>query len=234
MVYYVLCVLEIVYDHLNANMDLMSSCYNVQLLIRDACATRNNEDEIENVRSTLTNYAREKLLLGYTYFMSHFCDEDAKRYKNLQLFKIYRILNPKYVQSLGDNFTTAFVRDHLRQLIDTQAWQYILTEEQLLSILDQTAEYKRLCRNEDFEDLDYKDTLKRIVEFWKVHHNPLSAWWVLVEMAYLTQPSSCAAERALSVFTRVMTENMKNALTDIVEGSMMLAINDKDDILEIE
>ena len=44
--------------------------------------------------------------------------------------------------------------------------------------------------------------------------------------AYLTQPSSSATERALSVFTRIMTDNMKNALIDVIEGSMMVVIND--------
>ena len=38
--------------------------------------------------------------------------------------------------------------------------------------------------------------------------------------------SSSAAERALSVFTRIMTDNMKNALIDVIEGSMMVVIND--------
>ena len=114
-------------------------------------------------------------------------------------------------------------------MIDDERWAHILREQQLLQIIEQTAEYKRLCSNEDFEDMDYKDILIRIVQFWKTHHASLSAWWILVERAYLTQPSSCAAERALSVFTRIMTENMKHALIDLIEGTMMLNINNDDD-----
>ena len=100
------------------------------------------------------------------------------------MFKIYRILNPKYVKSLGDRFTTDFVRNHLRQLIDNEKWEHLLNENQLLEIIEQTAEYRRLCRDEDYENVDYKDTLKRILAFWKTHHDTLSAWWVLVEKAY--------------------------------------------------
>ena len=219
---------ETVYDNLMTNMDSMSYP-NLQSLIREKCETIHDPVQKENKRSELVAYARDKMLQGYTYFMTHFWETNAKRYKNLQLFKIYRILNPKFVKSLGDNFTTAYVENHLRQLIQNERWQHILNNQQLLRIIDQTSEYKRLCRNEDDENLDYKDSLKRIVAFWKTHRDALSAWWVLVEPAYLTQPSSCAAERALSVFTRCMTDNMKNALIDVIEGSMMLAINTDDD-----
>ena len=177
----------------------------------------------------MITYARDIMLKGYVYFMTHFWDANAKRQRNLQLFKIYRILNPKYVQSLGATFTGAYVRTQLQQLINDEGWAHILSEQQLLQIIEQTAEYKRLCSNEDFEDMDYKDILKRIVQFWKTHHVSLCAWWILVERAYLTQPSSCAAERALSVFTRIMTENMKNSLIDLIEGTMMLNINDDGD-----
>jgi hypothetical protein len=203
---------------------------NIQSLIRAKCETIHDPVHKESKRSELVTYARDKMLLGYTYFMTHFWETNAKRYKNLQLFKIYRILNPKFVKSLGDNFTTAYVETQLHQLIQNERWQHILNRQQSLRIIEQTAEYKRLCRNEDDENLGYKDSLKRIVAFWKTHRHALSAWWVLVEPAYLTQPSSCAAERALSVFTRCMTDNMKNALIDVIEGSMMLAINDDDDI----
>ena len=48
----------------------------------------------------------------------------------------------------------------------------------------------------------------------KIDHNILSAWWILVEK----QPSSCAAERVLSVFIRIMNDNMKNSpLIDVIE-----------------
>ena len=105
------------------------------------------------------------MLPGYTYFSTHFWDPNAKRQNNLQLFKIYRILNPKYVQSLGERFTTNLVETQLRQLIGNEKWNHLLNENQLLQIIDQTADYRRLCRNEDFEDMDYKDTLIRIVSF---------------------------------------------------------------------
>ena len=104
-----------------------------------------------------------------------------------------------------------------------------ISEIQLQNIISKVAEYKVLCSNEDFEDVDYKDRLIRILEFWDIHHNELSAWWVLVERAYLFQPSSCAAERALSIFSRIMTSDMKNSLIDLSEGVMMLNINHKAD-----
>lgn len=216
--------IEIVYHNLTTNMELMSYP-NVQQFIGNVRSTINDPAEIQRKKTEMVNFAREKLLKGYTYFMSHFWDADAKRYDNLQLFKIYRILNPKYVKSLDDTFTTGFVETELRKLIDTEKWAHILNEEQLQQIISQTTEYKRLCSNENFEDLDYRDILKRIVLFWKTNHDALSAWWVLVERAYLTQSSSASAERALSVITRVLTNNMKNALNDVVEGSMMLIIN---------
>jgi hypothetical protein len=210
-------------------MNTLDNYPNIQLLIREACAAINDQNEKEATNTKMMTYARNIMLKGYVYFMSHFWEPNAKRFNNLQLFKVYRILNPKYVQSLGDRFTTDFVRNHLRQLIDNETWEHLLNENQLLQIIEQTADYKRLCRDEDYEDVDYKDTLKRITAFWKTHHNILSAWWELVEKAYLTQPSSCAAERALSVFTRIMTDNMKNALIDVTEGSMMVCINDEAD-----
>ena len=222
-----------VFHSLEANMDFLASCPNIQLLIRVACAGMDNQDEANARRNQMTTYARDRMLRGYTYFMTHFWLPNAKRYDNLQLFKIYRILNPKHVKSLGDLFTVNFVQSELRQLINNEKWEHILNEEQLQQIIQQTADYRRLCNDENYEDLDYKDILKRIVKFWKTHHNVLSAWWILVERAYLTQPSSCAAERALSVFTRIMTNNMKNSLLDITEGSMMLNINsDEDEITE--
>ena len=144
------------------------------------------------------------------------------------------MLNPKLIQSLGDTFTIAYqyVQNHLRQLIDNEQWEHlILNEKELQEIIAQTAEYKRLCRNENFEDVDYKDTLVLIVKFWKKYYNELSAWWILVEPAYLTQPSSAAAERTLSIFTIIMTNNMKNSLTDVIEGSMMLVMNKEEENL---
>ena len=43
------------------------------------------------------------------------------------------------------------------------------------------------------------------------------------------QPSSCAAERVLSVFTRIMNDNMKNSLIDVIVGAMIVAISDNCD-----
>ena len=172
------------------NMDSMSYP-TVQLFARETCCVIHDEEERERKRNAMVTYAREKLLPGYTYFMTHFWETNAKRYSNLQMYKLYRILNPKFVKSMGNRFTTAYVESELHPLLNVNGIHGI-SEIQLQNIISKVAEYKVLCSNEDFEDVDYKDTLIRILEFWDIHHNELSAWWVLVERAYLFQPSSCA------------------------------------------
>jgi hypothetical protein len=221
--------IEIVYHTLSSDMETLRTYPNIQSLIREACLVINDQNDKALKQNEMTTYARNRMLPSYTYFMTHFWEANAKRYNNLQLFKVYRILNPKYVKSLGDRFTTVFVQNHLRLLTDNESWEHLLSEIHFNQIIEQVAEYRRLCHDENYEDVNYEDTLKRIVAFWKTHRNELSAWWVLVEKAYLTQPSSCAAERALSVFTRIMTENMKNSLIDVIEGSMMVAFNEEND-----
>ena len=42
------------------------------------------------------------------------------------------------------------------------------------------------------------------------------------------QPSSCAAERVLSVFIRIMNDDMKNSLIDVIESDNC---DDYDDFL---
>ena len=105
----------------------MTSYPNVQAFIREVCAAINAPNEKEAKQTEMITYARDIMLKGYVYFMSHFWDANAKKQRNLQLFKIYRILNPKYVQSLGATFTVAYARTQLQLLINDERCQWAHT-----------------------------------------------------------------------------------------------------------
>jgi hypothetical protein len=151
------------------------------------------------------------------------CISDVKR------ALIFRLVNPLHARTL-DVAVPGYFRAELEWL-NTDGKHEWFSDDDITSM---EAEYPTFVQDAktllDARDNDVKPvpSMDRIEDFWRFKHINYPALSKLVRFAYTCTASSASVERLFSLLKRTFSlQQMKFALEDYVEGSVMLQFNRK-------
>ena len=149
------------------------------------------------------------------------CISDVKR------ALIFRLVNPLHARTL-DVAVPGYFRAELEWL-NTDGKHEWFSDDDITSM---EAEYPTFVQDAktllDARDNDVKPvpSMDRIEDFWRFKHINYPALSKLVRFAYTCTASSASVERLFSLLKRTFSlQQMKFALEDYVEGSVMLQFN---------
>jgi hypothetical protein len=178
-------------------------------------------------------------ILAINYHESHFTDATAPLRPMLDVYKYARFCNPDFVRrkNLAREFTVEKIMVGLNFLAD----RGIISRgpsTKLANLNDlignEFAKYIQHCTEEDYSDLNVKEKMVVMANFWRVNRQ-FPAWTRLAQHMMLLQPTSAAAERAFSRLVRLLRRpGMDGALIDNIEATLMLMYNGESAAEELE
>lgn len=201
-------------------------------------------------RQELTLYCQTRMQPMVNYFYSHFWDDDAKLKKLVRTYEAARICNPAFVHTKGQTFDIAYItpfldwlQDGMKSttgvvvrddvLIESSPSQQKFWRADRVGLMAQLPAYKQHCANFDiaaYNALDYKEKCRMLDAFWSYDYAEFTAWTKLARNFQLLQPSSAFVERIFSQLKLILDRGgMEGALLDLIEGSLMLVVNGKEE-----
>lgn len=155
------------------------------------------------------------------YFKSHFCRDLTPQMNRL---KTLRYVNPMWARSQELVVPPKLVDDILH--LKWRAFDRPFAEAVAIEYPSFVKRCKEVLHEYNDTDNDPKIIMSRSEEFWKFNYHDFPKMAELLRYAWTSTSSSASAERLFSMLKHTFTKQQLNsALSDYVEGSVMLAFN---------
>ena len=74
---------------------------------------------------------------------------------------------------------------------------------------------------------DVKAFTEGVLVFWRTHGTKMPAWRVAAKIIFAIPPTSAASERVFSLLEAMFGKDQDAALSDLIQGALMLRYNDR-------
>ena len=156
---------------------------------------------------------RECLKPAFEYYTETVANDPIVS-RSISVFRAARLFNPKFVKVSRPVATDIDSIEDVPFLNDAGVIQSL--KDELPAYLVKAADIRN-----DF------DVLEDTWQWWKTTSTDLPSWSAAVKKLVLVQPSSAAAERVFSLLVTMFGDQQHDALEDMIEGALMLRVNDR-------
>lgn len=170
--------------------------------------------------------AYESLAAAFKYLEDRLTDSPSvdQPYRLRELYSVcsaIRSFNPEFIRLQAAEGQTAEIVERLKDIpwLAEEAIQQMQSE---LPALVLAANESKL----DFSAASVTDFSSNVLTFWRNIIN-CNTWKQEARRAFSLTPSSASSERVFSLLKAMFGENQINSLSDYIEGSVMLAFNER-------